>query len=439
MSNLCISCFRLLIFVCVFLIVWFNVLSSIQTSSGDLIQKTLTEFHKRGLSDKLIDAVPGEKGPGDQYLKGFVLMGKAQDWKNVNFVDVDQDDAKPKIEAIKLRQPGAEVQHIAFLKVHKAASSTAQNIFLRFGWKRNLTFVLAPADNPSRYPNIISLRESLTETNILPPPAGKHYDILCNHVFYEKEAFSRFMPSDAQYIGIVREPFELYKSILNYFRPRYIFKLIEGPNPASQFLRDPEKYEPKGKLFYSWTNNRMAIEFGFPESLVRSFNQTAVDSYLEKLGSEFAFVIVSEYFEDSVVMMRRILNWQTKDILYLSLNVAKKKNETAISQPYDRTFYKNYAKLDYAIYDFFYHRLRDQIRHEGSDYDDELLAFKDIRKSVQEFCTTSYPDKPAMLDFPETRWGHKFTIDANDCRDLMRPEIPFITDIRVRQYGSKDI
>ena len=35
-----------------------------------------------------------------------------------------------------------EVHNIAFLKVHKAASSTVQNIFLRFGLFRNLTFVI---------------------------------------------------------------------------------------------------------------------------------------------------------------------------------------------------------------------------------------------------------------------------------------------------------
>lgn len=333
--------------------------------------------------------------------------------------------------------PKAEVQHIAFLKVHKAASSTAQNIFLRFGWKRNSTFVLAPAKNPSGYPNIISLRESLTNSNILPPPRGKHYDILCNHVFYTREAFSHFMPNDTVFIGIIREPFELYKSILNYFRPRYIFKKIDGPNPASKFLRNPEKYEPPGKVSSSWTNSRMAIEYGFPEKLFKHYNQTEVDEYLGKLDGEFSLVLISEYFEESVVLMRRMLNWQTSDILFLKQNVARHKNETALYKPFDRDFYKRYAKLDYALYNFFYRRLREQIRLEGADFDDELLAYKELRKRVEEYCAQIQVLSPMMV--PRTPWGREFQVNRNNCSEMKRGEIDFITRIRIRQYGSKTI
>ena len=36
-----------------------------------------------------------------------------------------------------------EVRHVDFLKVHKTTSSTAQNVFLRFGDSRKLTIILA--------------------------------------------------------------------------------------------------------------------------------------------------------------------------------------------------------------------------------------------------------------------------------------------------------
>ena len=332
--------------------------------------------------------------------------------------------------------PKKEVQHIAFLKVHKAASSTAQNIFLRYGWYRNLTFVLPPAKNPSGYPNIISLRESLTNSNILPPPKGRHYDILCNHVFYTKEAFSRFMPNDTVFIGILREPFELYKSILNYFRPAYIYKKISDLFPASAFLRNPAKYEPK-RLVASWTNSRMAIEYGFPQELFSKYNQTGIDAYLSKLDKEFKVVLIAEYMEESVIIMRRYLNWKTKDIIYLSLNVARKKNETMLSKAFDRDFYKSYAKLDYALYNFFYKRLREQIRQEGQDFDDELLHFKELRKTTAEYCKQHERQTPLQIE--ATNWSETFNITKDDCVALQKGEMSFIQQIRIRQYGSKDI
>ena len=47
-----------------------------------------------------------------------------------------------------------EVHHVAFLKVHKAASTTAQNVFLRFGDSRKLTFILAHTHGESRALNV---------------------------------------------------------------------------------------------------------------------------------------------------------------------------------------------------------------------------------------------------------------------------------------------
>ena len=328
------------------------------------------------------------------------------------------------------------VHHVAFLKVHKAASSTAQNIFLRYGWYRNLTFVLPPAKNPFGYPNIISLRESLTNSNILPPPEGRHYDILCNHVFYTNEAFRKFMPNDTVFIGILREPFDLYKSILNYFRPGYIYKKINNLFPASAFLRDPARYEPK-RLTASWTNNRMAIEYGFPEDLFSNYSQVGVDKYLQKLDGEFKVILLAEYMEESVIIMRRYLNWETKDILYLSQNIAWKKNESILSKAFDREFYKSYAKLDYALYNFFYKRLREQIRQEGEDFDEELLQFKELRNTINEYCKQVESQAPLHID--ATRWGDDFNVTKQNCTELMRHEQAFVLQVRLRQYGSKDI
>lgn len=84
-----------------------------------------------------------------------------------------------------------EVIHIAFLKIHKAASSTVQAIVQRFGLRRNLSIVIADA---SHY---ISKQKSFF-SDIWPPlprepNAGRispdssvdeKSDILCNHMVF---------------------------------------------------------------------------------------------------------------------------------------------------------------------------------------------------------------------------------------------------------------
>ncbi|KAL3836447.1 hypothetical protein ACJMK2_021879 [Sinanodonta woodiana] len=330
-----------------------------------------------------------------------------------------------------------EVRHVAFLKVHKAASSTAQNIFLRFGWTRNLTFVLSPAKNKFGYPNIISLTESLTKSNILPTPKDKTFDILCNHVIYNKSAFDYFLPNDTKYIGILREPYEQYKSTLNYFRPGYIFKKILGEFPASSFVRDPMKYEPASAIF-SWTNNRQALEFGFPLHLFQTFNKSEVILILEKLATEFRLVIISEQMEESVILMRRYLHWSLKDVVFLDKNVAFQKKDTTLVQSHDRQFYRQWAKLDYELYEFFLRRLRTEIRDQGPDFDEELILFKEVRKDTSIFCMNN-PEKDEFLPINESKWSQAFNITWDDCQLMRMGELTFVQIIRERQYGSTDI
>ena len=326
-----------------------------------------------------------------------------------------------------------EVRHIAFLKVHKAASSTVQNILFRFGWERNLTFVLPPVKNPSGYPNIISLHEPMSSKNILEAPAGREYDILCNHVYYSYESFVDIMPKDTVFVAIVREPFELFKSVLNYFRPVYIYKKIHGPSPVSTFLKDPLKYEPKGRISNSWTNNRMAQEFGFPAILFKDYNEAMVQKYLKRLDREFQIVLLAELMDESCVIMKRKLNWQTQDILYISQNIASKKNFSILPDFDEMEPYKRYAKIDYAIYRHFYLRLRHEIRHEGADFDRELLMFIEIRHKVTDHCKN---DNSKTLYIPGNPWGKPFYVTKTMCDNMMRGEMKFVDIIRERQYGK---
>ena len=328
--------------------------------------------------------------------------------------------------------------HVAFLKVHKSGSTTAQNMFLRFGWNRNLTFVLPPNKNRFGYPNIISLLESLTKNNTLPPPAGKYFDILCNHVIYSRDAFKLFMPADTFYIGIVREPYENFKSILNYLRPAHIFRL-KSRLPGSEFLRNPAAYEPKRSPKLSVTRSRMSVEFGFPDEIVEKNDKLKAQEFIKTLDEDFGLVMVAEYFEESVVLMRRYLSWSTKDIIYLDKNIARKKNESSYVGPFDRQQYKKWARIDYMLYDHFFRKLREQIRAEGFDFDDELLHFKEIRKMSSEFCNQKPLSASAKLKVLQSKWSDSFELTYKDCAELLRGEIDFTQRIRERQYGSREI
>ncbi|XP_069126778.1 galactose-3-O-sulfotransferase 3-like [Argopecten irradians] len=323
-----------------------------------------------------------------------------------------------------------ERRHIAFLKVHKAASSTAQNIFLRFAKSRDLLVVL-PLVPKFFYPNIISMATSVTDKNILPVPNGRIYEVLCCHVIYNKEAFARIMPPDTINIGIVRDPFEHFISTLNYMRPSGVFN-IESPDPVSVFLQDPTKYVKRSSQ--SFANNRMSFEFDFPKELFETRDKAGIERYLQKLDSEFELVLIVEMFDESVVLMRRLLNWGIKDILYMKLNSRKHLYERIHFKPGDVQLYKIWAEIDYALYNFFFKRLQTQIQYQGPTFHEELLYFRSLRQDMQIYCEKK-PVSSVPFHVVSSQWTDAFNITKEDCDYMMKGEIPFIREIRMEQYG----
>lgn len=267
------------------------------------------------------------------------------------------------LEANQMRKQ--EVRHVAFLKVHKTASSTAQNVFLRFGDTRKLTFILAHTHGVSNYLNVISYVNSITADNVVPPPPGKHFEILCCHVIYNRKSFEKVLPNDTSYIGIVREPYSRFQSAVKYFNPKHIMD-IPGDHPVSVYSANPLKFEPANPRL-SQTNNRMAVEFGFPDELfpgkAANGSKQKIEAYLRKINREFSFIIISELFEDSMVYMKRILGWLMKDVLFINQNKSNPRpNPRKLVTEADNKLLSNFLYLDIALYNFAMKRFEEQVQ-----------------------------------------------------------------------------
>ena len=341
------------------------------------------------------------------------------------------------LEADQMRKQ--EVRHIAFLKVHKTASSTAQNVFLRFGDTRKLTFILAHTHGESTWLNVISYVNSITTDNVVPAPPGKHFEILCCHVIYNRKSFEKVLPRDTSYIGIVREPYSRFQSAVKYFNPKHIMD-IPGDHPVSVYAASPLKFEPANPRL-SQTNNRMAVEFGFPDELfpgkAANGSKHKIDAYLRKINKEFSFIIISELFEESMVYMKRILGWLMKDVLFIDQNKSNPRtNPRKLVTEADNKLLSNFLYLDIALYDFAMTRFEEQVKKEGKDFQQELEHFKEVKQKVNQFCTQK--SKVNVINFNKTKWDKAFNVTKADCKFFSMHEKDFIQRQRMRQYGTLD-
>ncbi|GFO30945.1 galactose-3-o-sulfotransferase 3 [Plakobranchus ocellatus] len=142
-----------------------------------------------------------------------------------------------------LKQP--EAHQIVFAKIHKAASSTVQNILLHFALARNLS-VLLPA--LSKGPILSQTESKIQPEKIIEYPVDKSFDILCSHVLYDTNEVRKYFTNKAVRVAIIREPMNQTLSALRYYATSFPSDgtkagLKKHPNnPINGFLSHPDHF-----------------------------------------------------------------------------------------------------------------------------------------------------------------------------------------------------
>ncbi|XP_060071095.1 galactose-3-O-sulfotransferase 3-like [Ylistrum balloti] len=325
---------------------------------------------------------------------------------------------------------GNPVQHIAFIKVHKAASTTMENIFLRYGYEHDLVFALPRKKDRGGI-------KFLTKQNILPIPKNKHIDIFCTHVRYVKEDFHDMLPGDAVYIGIVREPFSQFESSIRFLRQKVVVD-IPVKNPVWEYLAHNEKYMKHGGDRIPTTYNFMSYDFGFPIELFWKTDFNAMQDYLLKLNEEFDIVLIMEHLDESIVLMRRLLNWDLRFVLYGKLNAKKSLDSRLKFGPNEEKLYQNWAKLDYALYYFFLQKHKERIQNQPPDFFEELAYFRETRMKYDHFCSGLLAGNisKSQLSFEGSAWNKPFIISKENCEKLYIHDVTFINILKRRHLQS---
>ena len=125
-------------------------------------------------------------------------------------------------------------ENVFFVKTHKTASSTIQNILYRYGYKNDLNFAMPKYGNRFNYPTYIGIR------NIRPMES---YNIVTNHMRYQPGVLKHLYPQDVSYkrITILRNPVDLFESTFGYMRENNA-AFIRANKDIYNFLKNPVFY-----------------------------------------------------------------------------------------------------------------------------------------------------------------------------------------------------
>jgi len=277
------------------------------------------------------------------------------------------------------------VKHILFLKTHKTGGSTITNILNRFGDKWNLTFALPRQKHLFTFLWPTRFRLSYTA-----PLYKFDINILCNHARYNRKPMHWLFPKDkAKYITILRNPLNQYESVFNFMHFANPLGFGGEADPLGTFLKYPPSFKDthplmKKTLALHLLRNPMLFDLGLDFRYFQ--NRTAIEEYINFIGKEFDLVMIMEYFDESLVLLKQLLCWSYEDILYFKLNERqdKQKRKTLDSTVQENILSWNYA--DKLLYDHFNRTLWRKIKEQGKAFTRELQIFRRINERISSKC-----------------------------------------------------
>ena len=283
------------------------------------------------------------------------------------------------------------IHHIYFLRTHKTGSSTVGTIFLSYGVNRNRKIVLDPDLADMHWPAPLELNEVSSLVN------SDEAKIFVSHIRFNKGPVNSVFPKPkAKYITILRHPVSQFRSAWTYYK---ISGLAHIPkNTINTFLKSPDALQEIQKRLNEINETRLSARyFHFANSNLYDLgleqeniqNMKLVKSYIDKMEREFDLVMLTDYFDESLILLKRLLCWEFEDIVYFKLRSRKKKIT------FEKEVENNiltWNRADATLFDHFNKTFWRKVREAGSTFDEDLKTFRKINLEYQESCQSRSTD-----------------------------------------------
>ncbi|XP_040208014.1 galactosylceramide sulfotransferase isoform X2 [Rana temporaria] len=238
--------------------------------------------------------------------------------------------------------------NLMFLKTHKTGSSTILNILFRYGEKHNLHFAFPRGRNDFEYPSYFQ------RWQVEGYQPGMCFNIICNHMRYRHSEVNLLIAQDTTFVTVLRNPALLFESSFQYFS--HVVPLtwtIPGSGSEQKmdaFLRSPLSYYDSSGYNAHYLHNLLTFDLGYDNEI--NVGDAIVQNMLEELDKRFHLVMMLEYFDESLLLLRELMCWEMDDILYFKLN-ARKDSIGSRLNPEIRQLAQEWNAIDILIYQHF--------------------------------------------------------------------------------------
>lgn len=328
--------------------------------------------------------------------------------------------------AVVHAQPCESIQRIVFLKTHKTASTTSASLFQRYGYYRNLTFAVGRN-------HILSFSSKFSRRNVLnfPGMRGKPFDILANHARYNRGEMDLVVPN-ATYVTIIRRPEDQLESAFGYFEMYRGMNLSKDDNPLQTFMENPMKYYENHK-YHMWQLSRNGQLFDLGLDRQMQENKSFIEQFINQIDKDFDLVMISEYYDESLVLMKKLLCWNFEDILYIPAGVRSTSHRYLKDESLVRKM-QTWNMGDVMLYNHFNQSLWKKIDDYGATFYTDLETFRGLNHAVFKECIS--PNKTDGRDRREKKYVLKNGTER--CSRIIMADVnytPMIRTSMIERFG----
>lgn len=151
------------------------------------------------------------------------------------------------------------------------------------------------------------------------------------------------------------------------------------------------------------------------------------------IDDKFTLVLIYEYLDESLVLMKRKLCWELDDVLYLKFHYQLHGEKTVhnINSNITGQIYR-WNKADAMLYQYFNKTLWNEIRLEGKGFVEELREFRTKHDEIERDCLGQQVNlKKIALNANVTSFNRYF------CQKMLFREIEYVHYFRRKMENSK--
>nr|XP_009939089.1 PREDICTED: galactose-3-O-sulfotransferase 2 [Opisthocomus hoazin] len=372
---------------------------------------------------------------------GLLFLSRFFHVKNKNYVI-----SRSHKELLLPSMPCRAKTNVMFLKTHKTASSTILNIMFRFAERYNLTVAL-PADQLVHlgYPRTF-LAQFVEEFQTI----GQNYNIMCNHLRFNPSEVQKVMAENTFYFSIVRNPIPLLESSYVYYK-NYApaFRISKDVN---EYLASPMKYyHPADYSQNIYARNIMWFDFGYDNNA--KDNKRYIQAVLKEIEQNFHLILIADYFDESMILLKHTLCWDLDDVIYFKLN-SRSQDTVQTLTPESEERIKAWCSLDWKLYlhfnQSFWRRIEETIGLEKLEKEVNHLRMR--QKELMETCLLDQEavkkdriKNRALLPFQSGAaniLGYNLKRDLDNrtlrtCQKMVIPELQYTSYLYAVQHPHK--